>query len=87
MFTIYAANCAMILFRLNKTLGEATSKSIIILNEVFNSTSLSDAIFLSTKVLTRSHRARRDLRLRHLHRRIGDAQRDVGQHGEHGQTG
>jgi DNA mismatch repair protein MutS len=41
------------LFRLHKTLEEATSDSIIILNEVFNSTSLRDAIFLSTKILTR----------------------------------
>jgi DNA mismatch repair protein MutS len=41
------------LFRLHKTLEEATSKSIIILNEVFNSTSLKDAIFLSTKILTK----------------------------------
>ena len=41
------------LFRLHKTLGEATSDSIIILNEVFNSTSLKDAIFLSTRILTK----------------------------------
>ena len=41
------------LFRLHKTLEEATSQSIIILNEVFNSTSLKDAIFLSTKILMR----------------------------------
>lgn len=41
------------LFRLHKTLEEATSDSIIILNEVFNSTSLRDAIFLSTKILTK----------------------------------
>jgi DNA mismatch repair ATPase MutS len=41
------------LFRLHKTLQEATSNSIIILNEAFNSTSLKDAIFLNTKVLTR----------------------------------
>ncbi len=41
------------LYRLHKTLTEATSDSIIILNEVFNSTSLKDAIFLSTKILTR----------------------------------
>jgi DNA mismatch repair ATPase MutS len=34
-------------------LEEATSQSIIILNEVFNSTSLKDAIFLSTKILMR----------------------------------
>ena len=41
------------LFRLHKTLEEATSDSIVILNEVFNSTSLKDAIFLSTKILTK----------------------------------
>jgi DNA mismatch repair protein MutS len=41
------------LFRLHNTLEKATSDSIIILNEVFNSTSLKDAIFLSTKILTR----------------------------------
>lgn len=41
------------LFRLHNTFGEATSNSIIILNEVFNSTSLKDAIFLSTKILTK----------------------------------
>jgi DNA mismatch repair protein MutS len=39
------------LFRLHRTLEEATSDSIIILNEAFNSTSLRDAIFLSTKIL------------------------------------
>jgi DNA mismatch repair protein MutS len=41
------------LYRLHNTLSSATSDSIIILNEVFNSTSLSDAIFLSTQILTR----------------------------------
>jgi DNA mismatch repair protein MutS len=41
------------LFRLHKTLEEATSNSIIILNEVFNSTSLKDAIFLGAKILTK----------------------------------
>lgn len=41
------------LFRLHKTLEEATTDSIIILNEVFNSTSLKDAIFLSTRILTK----------------------------------
>ena len=41
------------LYRLHETLSLTTSRSIIILNEVFNSTSLSDAIFLSTEILTR----------------------------------
>ena len=40
------------LTRLRHALSEASSNSVIILNEVFNSTSLSDAVFLSTKVLT-----------------------------------
>ena len=39
------------LYRLHNTLNQATSSSIIVLNEVFNSTSLKDAIFLSTKIL------------------------------------
>ena len=41
------------LYRLHRTLAEATSGSILILNEVFNSTSLKDAIFLSTRILTK----------------------------------
>jgi DNA mismatch repair protein MutS len=41
------------LYRMHNTLASATSDSIVILNEVFNSTSLSDAIFLSTQILTR----------------------------------
>ncbi len=41
------------LYRLHRTLAEATSDSIIILNEVFNSTTLKDAIFLSARILTR----------------------------------
>ncbi len=40
------------LARLRETLSQATTNSVIILNEVFNSTSLKDAIFLSAKVLT-----------------------------------
>src|SRR5208337_638718 len=41
------------LYRLHNTLAATTSQSIIILNEIFNSTSLNDAVFLSAKVLTR----------------------------------
>jgi len=41
------------LSRLHETLAAATQRSIFILNEAFNSTSLSDAIFLNTKVLAR----------------------------------
>jgi DNA mismatch repair protein MutS len=39
------------LFRFHRTFNRATSNSIIIMNEVFNSTSLKDAIFLSTKMI------------------------------------
>ena len=38
------------LTRLHKTLSEATSDSVIILNEVFNSTSLEDAVFLGASL-------------------------------------
>jgi DNA mismatch repair protein MutS len=41
------------LFRLRNSLSAATSNSIIILNEVFSSTSLKDAIFLGTKILNK----------------------------------
>jgi hypothetical protein len=39
------------LYRLRATLNAATPRSLIVLNEVFNSTSLNDAVFLSTKIL------------------------------------
>lgn len=39
------------LVRLRATVSEATSDSIVILNEVFNSTSLKDAVFLSGEIL------------------------------------
>ncbi|MBU3928558.1 MAG: DNA mismatch repair protein MutS [Bacteroidetes bacterium] len=39
------------LIRVHEVLGKATSKSIIILNEIFTSTSLSDAVYLSKQIL------------------------------------
>ncbi|NLE76135.1 MAG: DNA mismatch repair protein MutS, partial [Chloroflexi bacterium] len=39
------------LVRIHKILGQATSRSILILNELFSSTSLQDAVYLSEKIM------------------------------------
>lgn len=41
------------LFRIHAILNQATSNSIVIINEIFTSTSLSDAVFLGKKVIQR----------------------------------
>jgi hypothetical protein len=41
------------LFRIHGILNEATSNSIVIINEIFTSTSLSDAVFLGKKIIQR----------------------------------
>jgi DNA mismatch repair protein MutS len=41
------------LVRLHDILGEATSNSLVIMNEIFNSTTLGDAVFLGTEIIRR----------------------------------
>jgi DNA mismatch repair protein MutS len=41
------------LVRMHEIMSQATSRSIIIMNEIFNSTTLKDAIFLGTRIIKR----------------------------------
>ncbi len=71
------------LVRLHESCKIMTPDSVIVLNEIFNSTSLDDQVFLSTRVLQQISSCGRDRRLRHFHRRAIDVEREDGEHGQH----
>ncbi len=72
------------LLRVRVILEEATDRSIIIVNEIFSSTTLDDAYFLAQEIASEDSSARRPMRVRHVSPRARLGRAAHRQHGQYG---